>query len=138
LVIELVARLVTGLVTGLVTELMLNWRLNSLVPVQKKKFLRTKCMKRNHLCTTQNAASMNTQALTSQSTSLQDAPESNTPPTTQNPPKKRSLEFCVSEFVEKGWKLLESVQPIKEYLSASLKDMPTGEPKSMYFCDSKE
>jgi hypothetical protein len=112
--------------------------MSSLVPVQKKKFLRTKRMKKNHLRTTQNAAGMNTQAPTPQSTSPQDAPESDTPPTTQNPPKKRSLESCVSEFVEKGWKLLESVQPIKEYPPASLKDMPTGEPKGMYFCDSKE
>ena len=32
-------------------------------------------------------------------------------PTPQTPSKKRSLESCAAEFVEKGWKLVEEVNP---------------------------
>ena len=72
---------------------------------------------------------MNTQAPTPQLTTLIDPPETAVPPNTQNPSKKRPLEASGAEFLERGWKLLESVEIKKEHPPATLKHVPIGETK---------
>ena len=75
---------------------------------------------------------MNAQAPTPHHTSPIDAPESAAPIPPQNPTKKRPLEASAAEFLERGWKLVESVEPKKDHPYALLKDVPIGEPKGKY------
>jgi hypothetical protein len=52
-----------------------------------------------------------------------------TPPSTNT--RKHTLEASATEFIEKKWKLLSEVQPIKEYITATVLSQPVGEAKGI-------
>jgi hypothetical protein len=52
-----------------------------------------------------------------------------TPPPTNT--RKQTLEASAAEFIEKGWKLLSEVHPIKEYTATTVLSQPVGEAKGI-------
>jgi hypothetical protein len=52
-----------------------------------------------------------------------------TPPPTNT--HKHTLEASTAEFIEKGWKLLFKVHPIKEYTTATVLSQSVDEAKSI-------
>jgi hypothetical protein len=60
----------------------------------------------------------------------EDNPSSNTTPPPTNT-HKHILEASAAEFIEKGWKLLSEVHPIKEYTVATVLSQPVGEAKGI-------
>ena len=55
------------------------------------------------------------------------SPVGDATPTPQTPLKKRSLESCAAEFVEKGWKLVEEIHPKQDHPFGTVKEQRVGE-----------